>query len=224
MIGFRRHFFSATGLSPERTLPKAATHGNRISEFGQVSVEIVMPPRLRTFTGRRIAWLAVCAYPAWLAMLGVHESGHVLHAWLSGGTVERVELPLLGFSRTDVFRNPRPHFVAWGGPLWGAATPLLLAVGCSAAMRRSARGAANDANNYAWNRLRSAAWTFCGFCLVANGAYLSAGAFGRVGDAGDLLRHGTPFWALTVIGAAMLAAGLTVWHCLAHAEVARSGP
>jgi len=41
---------------------------------------------------------------SWLAMMAVHELGHVLHAWASGGVVERVSLPLLSFSRTTI--NP----------------------------------------------------------------------------------------------------------------------
>lgn len=158
--------------------------------------------------------LVLFAYPAWLAMMAVHETGHALRAVMSGGAVERIELPLLGFSRTDVSPNPRPHFVAWGGPIWGAAAPFLLALALSQVARRVTLRTGFVTRQGVWRLLDSSAWMFCGFCSVANGAYLAAGAFGEVGDAGDLLRHGTPFPVLLVVGTAMIAAGLTVWHCL----------
>src|SRR5215472_11635577 len=60
---------------------------------------------------------------SWLAMQAVHELGHVLHAWASGGTVTKVLLVPLEISRTDVSPNPHPQFVAWGGPIWGALLP-----------------------------------------------------------------------------------------------------
>src|SRR5262245_61335406 len=43
---------------------------------------------------------------SWLAMMTVHQFGHVLHAWLSGGTVSRVFLHPLTFSRTELSDNP----------------------------------------------------------------------------------------------------------------------
>lgn len=67
--------------------------------------------------GDRSSWLIsiVGIYPAWLAMMALHECGHILHAWLSGGDVQRVTIPLWGFSITEFGRNPHPAFVAWGG-------------------------------------------------------------------------------------------------------------
>src|SRR5438034_5191434 len=63
---------------------------------------------------------------SWLGMMVVHEFGHVLFAWLSGGSVARVVLSPLEFSRTDLQRNPHPLFVASGGALVGDALPLLV--------------------------------------------------------------------------------------------------
>ncbi|MBI5758664.1 MAG: hypothetical protein HZA46_09115 [Planctomycetales bacterium] len=85
-----------------------------------------------TFAGER-GWLFVLIVStlglSWLLMQGFHEFGHVLHAWVSGGTVVRVRLHPLEISRTDVFPNPNPQFVAWGGAVWGSVIPLgLLAV------------------------------------------------------------------------------------------------
>jgi hypothetical protein len=137
-------------------------------------------------------------YLCWLAMMAVHEAGHVLHAWLTGGTVSAVRVPLLGFSVTEFSMNPRPHFVTWGGPTWGCVLPLLL----YAAWRAT--------------RLPGMAWVqfFAGFCLVANGAYLGVGWLTGAGDAGDLVAYGTPVWVLVVFGLVTGGAGLFLWHLL----------
>lgn len=135
---------------------------------------------------------------SWLAMQAVHELGHVLHAWLSGGTVQKVVLHPLDISRTDVWPNPHPLFVAWGGAIWGCLLPLLL-VGGVRLLR--------------WRFWYLAAF-FAGFCLLANGAYLGVGSFNGVGDAGDLLRHGAPQWVLIAFGIFASAAGFWFWHGL----------
>lgn len=141
-----------------------------------------------------VAMLAI----AWYAMMALHETGHVLHAWLSGGQVQRVVLPLADFSRTDVGPNPAPRFVAWGGAIWGCLLPLGL-----------------------WGLWRARRWRdgraiqfVAGFCCIANGCYLGAGVFLPVGDARDLMVLGTPRWALGCFGIAALTAGLYLWHRL----------
>jgi hypothetical protein len=135
---------------------------------------------------------------SWLAMMAVHELGHVVHAMVSGGQVERVVLHPLAISRTDVSPNPHPLFVAWGGAVWGTLLPLAL----FAVVRVAA-----PKNSYL-------AAFFAGFCCLANGLYLAAGSFGRVGDAGDLLRHGAQQWQLWLAcPSACLAYGFgTVWR------------
>lgn len=133
---------------------------------------------------------------SWLGMQAVHEAGHVLGAHLTGGRVERVVLHPLTISRTDLAANPRPLAVVWAGPLVGAAVPLALWA-CAAAVR--APGAF---------LLRF----FAGFCLLANGLYIGVGSFDRVGDAGDMLRHGSDAWHLWLFGAIAAPAGLLLWH------------
>jgi len=44
------------------------------------------------------------------------------------------------------------------------------------------------------------------------GAYLGVGWIWHAGDAGDLLRLGTPAWMLVLFGVAAAAAGLVLWH------------
>jgi hypothetical protein len=146
----------------------------------------------------RIALTLTALAAAWLGMQAVHELGHELSAWATGGSVERVVLNPLTISRTDVSPNPHPLVVAWGGPVIGVALPLLLAVAC----RRSP----------AW--IRRLAAFFAGFCLLANGAYIGVGSFGGVGDAGDMLRNGSPPWTLLLFGIVSSAAGLWIWHYL----------
>jgi hypothetical protein len=55
---------------------------------------------------------------------------------------------------------------------------------------------------------------FAGFCLIANGAYIAAGSFQSIGDAGDLLHHGTPIWMLWLFGIVTIPAGLLMWNGL----------
>jgi hypothetical protein len=144
---------------------------------------------------RRLA-LILLLYPMWLAMMAVHEAGHCLSAYFSGGRVESVTLPLLGFSRTDLSRNPHPQFVAWGGPLWGVFIPLAILLLVRMTIPRAARAVA----------------VLAGFCLIANGAYIGLGSFMTAGDGHDLLRHGAPGWTLVLFGATAFAAGLYLWH------------
>ena len=131
-------------------------------------------------------------------MMAVHEAGHVLHAWVSGGTVLTVRVPLVGFSITEFSTNPRPHFVAWGGAVWGSVLPLLVW-----AVFRALR----------W-RGRAAAQFFAGFCLTANGVYLGVGWVTGAGDAGDLITHGTPVGVMVAFGLVCSCAGLYLWHLL----------
>lgn len=157
-----------------------------------------MPPPERT-RGRLSRLTALLAlYPAWLAMMAVHESGHVIHALLSGGSVAGVSLPLWGFSYTTLSSNPAPGFVAWGGPIWGAVFPLVAWWIARRLFRRAAL----------------AFQFFAGFCLIANGVYIAAGTPDAVGDAETLLRTGTPAIVLYFIGTVGAVAGLYLWHDL----------
>jgi len=147
---------------------------------------------------QQIAVVAILGGLSWLAMMALHELGHVVHALASGGQVERVVLHPLGISRTDVSPNPHPQFVAWGGAIWGALIPL----------------AALLASKFVAPSYAHLARFFAGFCCLANGLYLAVGSFARVGDAGDLLRHGAARWQLWLFGVPVSILGLWLWHGL----------
>src|SRR5690349_19654759 len=108
-------------------------------------------------TAIRYGIYAVLLYANWLAMMAVHEMGHVLHAWMSHGRVAAIHFGLLDFSETELSYNPHPLFVAWGGPICGSLIPLM-----ALAIIRVVRHP-------------RAIWIsrfFAGFCLIANGAYV----------------------------------------------------
>ena len=132
----------------------------------------------------------------WLAMQAVHEFGHVVGAWATVGVVAKVVLRPWTFSRTELATNPDPLVVAWAGPVLGAVLPV--AAWLVAAL----------------SRLPGAYLVrfVAGFCLVANGAYLGGGALDRLGDAGDLQRHGSPLWMPLAFAAVTVPAGLALWH------------
>ncbi|MCE9592011.1 MAG: hypothetical protein K8S99_16000 [Planctomycetes bacterium] len=133
---------------------------------------------------------------SWLGMQAVHESGHCLGAWATGARVEWVVLNPLKFSRTEVADNTRPLVVAWAGPVVGAAAPLLIWA-VAAAVRLPGAFV-----------LRF----FAGFCLLVNGLYIAFGSFDRVGDCGEMLRHGSAVWQLWLFGLLTAPAGLWLWH------------
>ena len=133
---------------------------------------------------------------AWPAMMLLHELGHVVAAWITGGTVTRLVWHPLVFSRTDISPNPHPLIVVWAGPLAGCLVPLLIE-------RVTSRMNASFLYIIQF---------FCGFCLLANGVYIGVGGFDHIGDAGDMLRLGTPIWVLLVFGLLVSSFGLWFWH------------
>ncbi len=135
---------------------------------------------------------------SWLAMMAVHELGHFVGAICTRATVEKVVLHPLAISRTDVGNNRNPLVVIWAGPVIGSLTPLVVLF-----------------------VIRQAKWTcwplakfFAGFCLAANGAYIGCGSFERIGDAGDLLSHGSPAWTLWLFGVVTIPCGFWLWNGL----------
>ncbi|MFO7906270.1 MAG: hypothetical protein ACQESR_12650 [Planctomycetota bacterium] len=135
---------------------------------------------------------------SWLAMMAVHEVGHVLGALATGGSIDRVTLHPLRISRTDVNPNPHPGVVVWLGPIAGCFLPM-------AAIFMTPKRAIMP---------RAILRFFAGFCLIANGAYIAIGSMFRVGDCGEMLRTGTPPWVMLAFGAVTVPLGLYMWHTL----------
>ena len=131
-------------------------------------------------------------------MQAVHELGHVSVTLATGGTVTKVILHPLTISRTDSSGSLHPLLVIWAGPVIGVALPLaLLAVFKVAKLK--------------WDYLVQ---FFAGTCLIANGAYIAAGSFQKIGDAGDLIRHGSPIGLLWSFGLVTVPLGLWLWNGL----------
>jgi len=141
---------------------------------------------------RQILLVASILWLSWLAMMLVHESGHVLGALSTGGHVQRVVWHPAVISRTDVRPNPHPLVEAWAGPLLGSLIPLAVA-GIASAFRL---------------RIAYLIWAVAGFCLIANGAYIGIGAVRPIGDAQELIAHGMSRWPLAVFGTVALISGL----------------
>ena len=135
---------------------------------------------------------------SWLGMMIVHEAGHATVAIITAGHVQRVVLPVVGFSRTDVLPNPRPLAVAWGGPVIGEMLPAV-ALAVAALVRWLAA-----------YLLRF----FAGFCFVANGAYIGAASFQQEGDAYPMLLFGSKPWQLWIFGIISVVIGLWLWNGL----------
>ena len=130
--------------------------------------------------------------------MAIHELGHVVAANLTGGTVTNIIVHPLAISRTDVSPNLNPLAVVWSGPVLGVLLPLLFWV---AAWRLKIPG------DYL-------ARFFAGFCLIANGAYIGLGSVERIGDAGDMLKNGSPMWTLWLFGILTVPIGFLMWHRL----------
>jgi len=139
--------------------------------------------------------IASTLWLCWLAMMLVHESGHVIGGLCSGGTVRRMVWYPTVISRTDVQPNPHPLIEVWAGPVIGSLAPLAAALLCSLL------------------RLRIAylVWAIAGFCLIANGAYIGIGSIKPIGDAQELIEDGMPRWPMAAFGLVAVSTGMWIW-------------
>jgi hypothetical protein len=145
---------------------------------------------------RQLGIVLLATIASWYGMMAIHEVGHCLAAWVTGGVVEKVHFPLLGFSQTFYHENPHPLAVAWAG-----------AAGCAVLAALLLRASRNMRRPY-----QQALLYFAGFSLIANGLYLGLGGFDRVGDCAELLNHGAKLWQLVAVGIGASALGVYSWH------------
>ncbi len=134
----------------------------------------------------------------WLAMQAVHELGHVIGAYATGGGVAAVNLHPLIISSTVVQPNPHPVLVVWAGPVIGTLVTLVLFAVASLAKLSSA---------YLFR-------FFAGFCLVANGAYIGVGPFYPAGDTDSLALFDVPAWQMYLFGLVTVPCGFWLWNHL----------
>ena len=151
---------------------------------------------------QQIAFVVSLLALSWMGMMATHELGHVLGALVSGGIVERVVVHPLTISRTDVTPNPNPLIVVWLGPIVGCILPLVAAMLVPQRLPFA----------------RRTAMFFAGFCLLANGAYIAVGSIDKVGDCGEMLKHGSPLWTLLLFGAITIPIGFWLWHRIGSAK------
>lgn len=128
----------------------------------------------------KYARLLLSCLLGWWPMMAVHELGHVIGCAFTGAKIHHVILWPWTISQTIRTESAVPLVDTWFGPTFGALAPAAVYLFCRA--RRTS--------------VRRILGFFAGFCLIANGAYIGAGWIDRVGDAGDLLRHGSPKYAL----------------------------
>lgn len=137
-------------------------------------------------------WIGLFSLPFFIAMMVIHELGHIIAVKAMGATL--VEVTWFPLSYTHFEDAKSPAFIVWSGPVFGVVVPAALALG----MIKSR-----------WSHWFGA---FTGFCFVANGVYLSFGILENVGDVGALVSYGTSPWLIGIIGAAMLVVGFLIWH------------
>ncbi len=151
----------------------------------------------------KLAAFVVACFLSWWPMMAIHELGHMVAALATGGTITHFELPYWSFSRTDISPNPSPMITVWSGPLTGVLLPTIVWLALALPLPRT----------------RKPLGFFAGFCLIANGAYISLGTLDRIGDAGDMLRLGTPTWLMWAFGFLCLIAGLACWHLITKVAI-----
>jgi hypothetical protein len=146
----------------------------------------------------QILLIATFLPACWLLMQAVHELGHVAASLATGGKVAKVVLHPLAISRTDTSGSREPLLVVWAGPVVGIGLPLVM-LGIAKAAK------------WKWTYLAA---FFAGTCLIANGAYIGVGSFQRVGDAGDMIRLGSPIALLWLFGLTAVPTGIWLWNGL----------
>jgi hypothetical protein len=143
---------------------------------------------------QHIVFMVISLLNAWLLMQVVHECGHVLAAFASGGEVKQVVLHPLVISRTDIIVNPHPLFVSRSGAIFGALFPVLVAF----LARKTS--------------MAYLLWGFAGFCLIANGVYMGSGLITPDGDTWDIIFFGGQPWTLGLFALCTIPTGLYAWH------------
>jgi hypothetical protein len=145
---------------------------------------------------QQLGFLTLAIIFSWYGMMAIHELGHCLTAIATGGGVEKIHIPLKGYSLTEYTSRPSPLLTIWAGPIFGALFPLLFlpTIGCLPRVGRHF------------------ILFFAGFCLIANGIYLGLGSQLRVGDCEELYEYGAHAWQMILPGSLFTMLGFYLWH------------
>lgn len=126
----------------------------------------------------------------------LHELGHALGYWLSGGHVVAIVMQAPLPAGHVLGNGPNRFLPVWGGVAFGSlitAAPLLMA------WQLSPR-----------SPVRFAALMTAAFCLGHNGMYLFVGSIVPFADALNMISLGAPRWLLFLLGAPLLIAFVLV--------------
>ena len=187
-----RHFFLPKPKACPVNVPNAMSISDELNvRLSKTRLHLEVQAKMKDRIPQIALTLSFGAF-CWLMMQMVHEMGHVVFAWLTGGVVEKVVLHPLAISRTDLFSNPHPLLQVWGGPLFGIALPIGL---------------------WGLARLRRMSTTplfrvFAGFCCITNGLYIGFGSNTPGADSHIMLSQGCLRWQLVIFGVVMLGLGL----------------
>jgi hypothetical protein len=132
--------------------------------------------------------------------MALHELGHVLAMWATGGSVTRITLSPFYKSFTYFGSDPTfPLVTAWAGVLFGSTIGLLCLV-CF----------------WRWRSPWILAIMMTGLCAIAvNGLYLTIdAALLAGGDATDIIDSGTPRLFVLLVGVSLIVLGLTIGYLL----------
>ena len=103
-------------------------------------------------------------------MCVIHESGHLIGGWISGGDLLAFDLAPWRLPYSIFSPDPRPLVTLWCGPLLGVLVPILVALAVS----------------------KPQVWFVANFCVLANGVYIALAWYSGDAqlDTARLLRHG----------------------------------
>ena len=120
----------------------------------------------------------------WLSSMFLHEMGHIISGWLSGGEFRYIDVYPFHFSTTILQPNPHPALVTWSGLLLGWTLPLLTI----------------PLWKIEWAAIGATLQSWSAYCWLAFGAYLALAAGESLSDTGQLLTEGWPLAVLIAVG------------------------
>ena len=132
----------------------------------------------------------------WVFGIVLHELGHAIAMWVTGGIVDRITIAPFSWSYTYYESTPKyPQLTTWSGVLIGAAIGLIVLLGIR-----------KNTTPYL------IPFIFLGFSPLLNGGgyYIVDTFISNQGDAFSLLQSGVPKYVVLGVGLLLLAMGVYV--------------